>query len=55
MRRVYLEVLFKRTNIIKSFEATGTSFYDGLYKCYLLLNEFNIDEEEYDVLYILKV
>ena len=55
MRRVLLEVKFKETNTIKSFEATAGSFYDALNECFNLLNRYNLFNDTYEILYILKV
>ena len=54
MRRVLLEVKFKETCTIKSFEATGSSFYDALNECFKLLDKYNLFNDPYEILYILK-
>lgn len=54
MRRVLIEVKFKETNTIKSFEATGESFHDALNKCFILLGKYNLFNDEYDILCILR-
>lgn len=54
MRRVLLEVKFKDANTIKSFEATGESFYDALNECFKLLDKYNLFNDPYEILFILK-
>ena len=41
MRKVLVEVKFKVTNEIKSFEATAISFWDALKECYKMIERYD--------------
>ena len=54
MKRVFIEVRFKKTNEVKSFEAQAVSTYAALQECFTLLDKYNLYNDEYEILYILK-
>ena len=54
MKKVYIEVKFRKNNDIKSYEAESISFDKALKNCFEMLDKENILSETYDVLCILK-
>ena len=54
MVAVYLEVKFERTEEVKSFQCWAKSTYEAYFICWKELENYNLENNLFSVLYILK-